>query len=118
MNRYTIYCTEEQTKKAFELGAPIIEMPFKYKMPPDICTKYGFINLNSTYYVMPTAEQMIGWLRSQGICVSVLEHKLDGSVYYTRHMSDRDYSCESFPTYEEAMLTVINEALKCLTNNK
>lgn len=23
MNRYTIYCTPEQTKKALELGAPI-----------------------------------------------------------------------------------------------
>lgn len=43
MNEYTIYCTQEQTLKAIELGASIEGI------------------------FIPTAEQMLGWLRSQGM---------------------------------------------------
>lgn len=46
MEEYTIYCTEEQTKRALELGAPI-------KMFLD-----GMDN--------PTAEQMIGFILESG----------------------------------------------------
>ena len=53
MEKYTIYCTEAQTKKALELGAPIqtIKKP-QYSV--------GLI-------AKVTAEQMIGWLEEQGI---------------------------------------------------
>ena len=56
MNRYTIYCTEEQTKKALELGAPL-----------NCCYHnddfQNTIKIGSLHYVeIPTAEQMLGWL--------------------------------------------------------
>lgn len=47
MEQYTIFCTEEQTKKAFELGAPI---------KTDI-DEYGDIEAFA-----PTAAQMIGFI--------------------------------------------------------
>lgn len=28
MDRYAIYCTEEQTRKALELGAPLFDPPY------------------------------------------------------------------------------------------
>lgn len=44
MKQYTIDCTEEQTKKAIKLNAPI--------------STWGF----AREPVIPTAEQMLGWL--------------------------------------------------------
>lgn len=54
MNIYTIYCTEAQTKKALELGAPIIK---RYNR---------FDDFTECILDNPTAEQMIEWLRSKG----------------------------------------------------
>ena len=54
LDDFTIYCTNEQTKKAFELGAPIL----KEEHFSPVCWKSELIN--------PTAEQMIGWLESKG----------------------------------------------------
>ena len=48
MDRYTIYCTEEQTKKALELGAPIESEYIEL-----IC---------KSFLIYPTAEQMIGFI--------------------------------------------------------
>lgn len=47
MEQYTIYCSDEQTKKALELGAPL-----EYHCP----------NERESVYHRPTAEQMLGWL--------------------------------------------------------
>lgn len=47
MNRYTIYCTEEQTKKAMELGAPIeicdTEVDIENKNIGSIVREEGFL---------------------------------------------------------------------------
>lgn len=69
MNRYTIYCTEEQTKKALELGAPILVTPEEfYETLPhfnmNICGENASV-------VLPTAEEMINWLEVQGVLVDV-----------------------------------------------
>lgn len=63
MKEFTIYCTEEQTKKAFELGAPIITLPNyeEYKDFPFVRCGNG----NEYPCIIPTAEQMLGWLESQ-----------------------------------------------------
>lgn len=55
INEYTIYCTEEQTKKALKLGVHLEIEPYDnpYLVPqkyPKVIVKY------------PTAEQMRGWL--------------------------------------------------------
>jgi len=59
MNWFTIYCTEEQTRKALALGAPIEQYPYydvvKYEVR-------NFFHDNKTRFMFPTAEQMIGWL--------------------------------------------------------
>lgn len=70
MNKYTINCTEEQTRKALELGAPIefeqtivhdwsTGKPVPY---PDIATDED----GEPVLIKSTAEQMIGWLRAKG----------------------------------------------------
>lgn len=62
MDKYTIYCTTEQTKKALELGAPI-----QFASINDIrLGRYIEVEGNNEAYEIPTAEQMIGWLRSKG----------------------------------------------------
>lgn len=78
MNQYTIHCTEEQTKKAFELGAPIVTLPNyeEFKGFPFVRCKNG----NEYPCQIPTAEQMIGWLEKQNILIE-----------YTRFMGK--YAC-------------------------
>lgn len=67
MNQYTIYCTEEQTKKALKLGAPLQEHPFEASIIK--ANEKMFSNLiciNDRYYCIPTAEQMIGFILETG----------------------------------------------------
>lgn len=54
MNRYTIRCTDEETRKALELGAPI-----EYHCP----------NKHERFYHIPTAEQMVGWIKDQDVVI-------------------------------------------------
>ena len=64
MEQYTIYCTEAQTKKAWELGAPI-----EYAKVID-AIKGKIIRIpqdTGGFYIWPTAEQMFGWLEEQVI---------------------------------------------------
>lgn len=83
MNEYTIRCTEEQTKKALALGAPI-ELESEYYHPtendfklnePIPCESFA---MGYHYAKCPTAEQMIGFLRSKGIKF----HFDDGTMYW------------------------------------
>lgn len=78
MNKYTIYCTEEQTRKALELGAPIEQTPMT-DMIRDEIGKSGFLVRNLMYW-LPTAEQMIGWLEEQ--CVLVDINPINGLHFY------------------------------------
>lgn len=61
MNRYTIHCTESQTRKAFGLGAPI-----EYAKVVDAINgnSIRIPEENGELYLVPTADQMIGWLES------------------------------------------------------
>lgn len=67
MDKYTIHCTEEQTKKALELGAPIeLANSFNDYLPHemiDYVSERG--NVVCAEFIFPTAEQMIGWLEEQ-----------------------------------------------------
>lgn len=63
MEKYTIYCTEEQTKKAFELGAPIKTISYD----PPVPSPTGWVICKENCCKPPTAEQMIGWMEEKGI---------------------------------------------------
>lgn len=58
MNEYTIRCTKEQIKIALELGVTI-EL--------SNCADNVFKSWDGFTYLIPTAEQMLGFLRSKGI---------------------------------------------------
>lgn len=64
MNEYIIYCTEEQTKKALEFGAPIMVTD---NLGDLVMANYFTNEDNHVATIIPTAEQMIGFLRSKGI---------------------------------------------------
>ena len=58
MEKYTIYCTAEQTKKAIDLDAPILVSPrdFFEELPHFNMMIEGY----DASIILPTAEQMIG----------------------------------------------------------
>lgn len=73
MNRYTLYCTEFQTKKALELGAPINKthanppLSFVDKNPKRIWVSTDDSKLDVGYVLaIPTVEQMIGFILEIG----------------------------------------------------
>lgn len=91
MNKYTIYCTEEQVRKAMELGAPIQELDNEvaiedrshigfglpaYGSFDDYLNKEEYPDVTIIEvddvryaYMIPTAEQMVNWLEEQGISI-------------------------------------------------
>ena len=113
MDKYTIYCTEEQTRKALELGAPI-EVDFQFNSKTVI--------INNKAYIVPTAEQMMGWLRKEkGLFVEtylnceccysfspIVSIKEDGEIIQLEAEDDPDM----------ATIVAIDAALEYLTNNK
>lgn len=126
MNTYTIYCTIEQTKKSFELGAPIELLPnyTEYRVFPLLKCKDG----NDRPCIIPTAEQMIGWLEEQGIYIIVPIplikdfnkndfSKADAFEYRIVINGNEPYSGE-YLTSKEATLAAIDLALEYLINNK
>lgn len=107
MEKYTIYCTLEQTKKALELGAPIKYEHDCYGVP--------------TSPITPTAEQMIGWLEEQECIKSIDVGKSsvwDASV--SGHNDGDGYIfCDTcLYSRKEATLAAIDAALEYLSNNK
>lgn len=129
MHRYTIYCTPEQIKKALKLGAPIsgslIVNGVTYKL--DKCYL-----ANDMVYIIPTTEQMIGWLEEQGILIDI--NPIDGLHFYwilrTKELDDGSgkYMWESqyttpeidgeYDTPKEATLAAIDAALEYLESLK
>lgn len=106
MYDYTIYCTEEQTKKALELGAPIGVIP--------------------DGLIIPTAEQMLGWLEEQYLYITIsytcnfakdwqadIHHAL-----YTDAYCGVDLIDVNFGSRKNATLAAISSALNYLINHK
>ena len=109
MEKYTIYCTEEQTKKALKLGAPI-----EYE--------YGVL-IYKSFLVFPTAEQMIGWLEEQGIWIHFCKPNqrpklLSFSVSNINEPFRRAFVGGEYSSREEATLRAIDAALDYLSNIK
>ena len=102
MNRYTIYCTEEQTRKAFELGAPI-----------EIFNADGNIEI-----IEPTAEQMIGWLRKEMKLAISIDYNIQNNILVWFYSIFNFAYSNTFSEPEEATLAAIDAALDYLVNNK
>lgn len=145
MNKYIINCSEEQTKRALELGAPIINYPL-------VSSPYGIpkFEKNGMAYIIPTAEEMIGWLEEQAdiLDITVEPYEDDGYPslcgygFYIRNKNkeyilgtftekgDMVYICPIDGTYchygkltkREAILVAIDAALEYIslkqTSNK
>ena len=120
MNNYTIYCTEEQAKKALELGAPI------HKNVITCCytEPWGYeeeFEKETDELILPTAEQMVNWLEEQNVNVtisnvgsyicSVWRNASNGIKYF-------NFTNNSFSTRAEATLAAIDAALDYLIKNK
>lgn len=120
MNRYTIYCTEEQTRKALELGAPIDEAPMVHILRNEI-GKHCFLRGGNACW-FPTAEQMIGWLEGQRVYV-VVSRSIIGENFYNWEVFAKNensavaYNKERLPR-KEATLAAIGAALEFLSNKK
>lgn len=134
MNEYTIYCTDEQTKKALELGAPI--NTFGYGDLGDAEDK--ILKLNKQCVIerdndngiivsfLPTAEQMISWLETHECFKSItflntaLENEQNAWLGFVNFTDNDKYpiAVEPYSSRPEATLAVIDAALEYLTKNK
>lgn len=104
MKQYTIHCTEEQVKKALELGAPI-----------EFETLGGSSNFDMKYTVTPTAEEMIGWLEEQGFYFYIMnDYHWREEVQYCNNWY---HSKEDLGSRKEATLAAIDAALDYLVDN-
>lgn len=111
MKNYTIYCTTEQVQIALELGAPI-EYEFGYVngIPYKITDEEGEPSL-----IIPTAEQMIGWLRKEMKLAISIGYNIqnDNTPVWFYSIFNVAYS-NTFSEPEEATLAAIDAALDYL----
>ena len=113
MEQYTIYCTKGQTNKALELGAPIeVDFQFNYKT----------VIINKKAYIVPTAEQMIGWLEEQGIGITITKVMSGDLFQYMAHVTDIQFRYLGmygtfYNSRQEATLAAIDAALEYLSKN-
>lgn len=116
MSDYTIYCTEQQTRKALELCAPI---NFN-KVGEGLPSHYFISREKKGYYEIPTAEQMIGWLEEHIDNIEVLKNNNGKWVYlFYPTQSSRVYeSKDKFLSRKEATIAAIDLVLEYLTKAK
>lgn len=141
MKDYAIYCTEEQAKKAIKLGAPIdvekednfiASQEFGYTSESTTfkdfveCTDMTIIDNNEPRVacIIPTAEQLIGWLEEQLKGVISLDKGFSaGSRKWIWVISDDyeniiDTHIVFYLTRQEATLAAIDAALDYLIKIK
>lgn len=123
MNRYSLHCTPEQTKKALELGAPITT-----KIP--IECDYELANGELVYpndielFDIPTAEEMVGWLEDEiKGSVSIDKSWCSGHRKWIWTIVDDfetviDSSITFYQSRKEATLAAIDAVLEYLSKNK
>lgn len=115
MNRYTIYCTEEQALKAYKLGAPI-EVEVIYESDHDavrddkvhISEYLAKTSPFQMYAIIPTAEQIIGWIDEHDVLIQIY-HEVDW-LFSINHFE----GVGRFFTREKATLAAIDAALDYL----
>lgn len=124
MEQYTIYCTAEQTEKALKLGAPIIVT----SNHSDVANKeyyevYHYESRTTTAIVLPTAEQMIGWLEEQGLWIHFCKPNqrpklLSFSISVLNEHFKRVTIGGEYDSRKKVTLAAIDTALDYLSKNK
>lgn len=106
MDKFTQYCTTEQTKAALLLNAPIESEEWNRNYP---LTRYWFGDEKTMHcYHIPTIEQMLGWLEQQGFLVS-MHYSIDG---YCNVCATKGFN----RIYESGYMSK-NRALLCCIDN-
>ena len=120
MNRYKIYCTEEQTYKALELGAPITMFSDTGYIPDDTAKSWNLCKLGSKPFVIPTAEEMIGWLEEQEGIRTIDIYSSFGWHYRVKTTDDyvNDWIKGVKNSRQEVTLSAIDAALDYLSKRK
>lgn len=67
MNKYTIYCTPEQARKAFKLNVPLECTGYFIYFKQD-----GIVLINNTNYRIPNTEQILCLLEEQGVTFEII----------------------------------------------
>lgn len=115
MTQFDTYCTEQQARRAYNLGAPL-EIGFGNGT---ICCKL----LGKEGYTkrkIPTVPQMRGWLREQNIFINVC-HNSDGYGVWLKSIMPSEQIGELIGYYEgepQAILAGIDTALYYLESKK
>ena len=117
MNKYTIYCTEEQTRKALELGAPI-NTEINYTRTGSQFE--GIYNDGKTFYYLPTAEQILNWLEEHKLQIVITVSSTDRwiPIIYETSSSHPLYIGENTDSRVKATIAAIDAALEYLSDNK
>lgn len=118
MNRYTIYCTEEQARNAIKLGAPLKELIYSKDFENAEHAIVEEIYYTLRHYEVPTAEQMIGWLREKDLYINII-HVSAGYTSWVKTIKENITLSEGntgfVNSFEEATLAAIDAALGYLT---
>lgn len=115
MDKYTIRCSEQQTRKALELGAPI-----DFFEENDENNEYAIHVGQGLYAIIPTTEQMINWLED-GFFREVNVQEFANYWEYSLYTSSDDVvdsHIRHFRSRKEATLAAIDAALNYLINQK
>lgn len=119
---YANYCTEEQTKRAFELGAFLREV-FYSVQSPETAKQYHLIIINDKMYEIPTTEQMIGWLGDKRIQVSIIYSYRVSPLRWNYDLDNDniilfEHNSVGYSSCKEATLAAIDASLDYLENKK
>lgn len=114
MDRDSTYCTEEQTKKALEAGAPIERKWDYYSEKPmeNECYlgDHGFAKI-------PTVEWMMEWLKhANGMKVQVYQYS--GGFGCLLITGDEIFNERPYRSKDDALLATIDAALDYLLKSK
>ncbi|MCQ2299657.1 MAG: hypothetical protein MJZ81_06000 [Bacteroidales bacterium] len=114
MEQYSIFCTEAQTRKALELGAPIKIRPY---VTQEKAIDFAYVNAGMIFNC-PTAEQMIGWLEGLGLKFRVYQTIVTWTYMVGVKEPDDIRWEEGLDSRKEATLAAIDAALEYLSKNK
>lgn len=115
MQDYSIYCTKEQTERAYKLGALISKVVENFNAIPTC-----YIDKSNTLYEIPTAEQMCGWLRAKGFRFYIAEYE-DHIFWRASNNQDKRWYVfgDNKPKdYKESIIAAIDAALDFLEKQK